>query len=451
MNRKLLIPALAGMIGTTLAGGLRAADTTATVGPTATTATDPSAAELRQQMSAMQAKLDAIESRQQAQAESAGTVRDVLQDAQKRSMLLQTEGAVAGYDKGFYLQSADGNFKLRPYFQFQFRSVTNYRDNQGNGDDDTQNGFEIRRMKFGIKGNAFAKELTYNFRIAASRSSGATSLEYAYIEYQFADDLGFRVGQFKENVFHEEEVSSERQTAVDRSLVNELLGGGQTDYVQGVSLLYNPEDGPVHAEISLTDGARTLNTDFTEGGGGNESIDNPNYGVSGRVDYKVMGNWKQYSDMQGWRDADDLLVFGAGVDYTEGGDAFALYHTIDASWKPANVQGLGVYAAYIGNYNDTGADTSYDWGALAQAGYLLDKNWELFGRYDIIRIDTPADNDTYHEITAGVNYFFAKHNAKVTVDLTYLPNGAPSNERGIGILASDDSQFLVRGQFQLAL
>ena len=419
-------------------------------GATDAASTEPTAAQLRQQMSAMQAKLDAIEARQQAQADSAQTVAEVLKDAKERSALLQSEGVVAGYDKGFFLQSSDGNFKLQPYFEFQFRSVTNYRDNIGNDTNDTQNGFEIRRMRFGLRGTAFSPDLSYNFRVIASRSTGNTVLELAYAQYQFANDFAFRVGQWKENVFHEESVAAIRQTAVDRSLVNALIGGPQTGYVQGVSLVYNP-DGPLHAEAALTDGANSDNTDFTEGGGGNARVSNPNYGVTGRAEYKLSGDWTDYADFTGWYDRSDLLVLGAGFDYTEGGDAFALYHTLDVTWKPEAVQGLGVYGAYLGSYNDTGTDTSYDWGFLAQAGYLLTDKFELFGRYDFTRIDTIADNDTFSELTAGMNYYFARHNAKVTIDLSYLPNGSPSNQTGIGVLASDDSQFMIRGQFQLAL
>ena len=65
---------------------------------------------------------------------------------------------------------------------------------------------------------------------------------------------------------------------------------------------------------------------------------------------------------------------------------------------------------------------------------------------------TPGDNEDFYEITAGVNYYFMKHNAKVTVDVGYLPEGSPVGITGAGIFASDDNdQFYVRGQFQLLL
>jgi len=35
--------------------------------------------------------------------------------------------------------------------------------------------------------------------------------------------------------------------------------------------------------------------------------------------------------------------------------------------------------------------------------------------------------------------------------VTYLPSGAPAGADQLGILTSDDNQFVLRGQFQLAL
>jgi hypothetical protein len=35
--------------------------------------------------------------------------------------------------------------------------------------------------------------------------------------------------------------------------------------------------------------------------------------------------------------------------------------------------------------------------------------------------------------------------------VSYLPNGAPSDQTQAGILAADDDEFLVRAQFQILL
>ena len=87
---------------------------------------------------------------------------------------------------------------------------------------------------------------------------------------------------------------------------------------------------------------------------------------------------------------------------------------------------------------------------------MLNEKWEVFGRYDYTSIDderVALSEDEFHEITAGVNYYARGHAAKWTADVTYLPDGTPSDQNGIGILDpdADESQFVVRGQFQLLI
>jgi len=105
----------------------------------------------------------------------------------------------------------------------------------------------------------------------------------------------------------------------------------------------------------------------------------------------------------------------------------------------------------------TGAeDDFYDWGALVQAAYLFDKKWEIFARYDYTGLDEdalpPDSNGHVHEISAGVNYYWHGQGAKFTLDVTYLPNGAPIADTGSDILVSnDEDELLLRVQFQLLI
>lgn len=416
-DRKMIVPALAGVLGM---GAIAAA-------------AEPTAAELQEQIKSLQSQVAKIEAKEASAAQQQATMQSVLNDAERRSQLLQAGGMTAGWNgKEFAIGSADGNFKFAPYFQFQFRGVANWADEaQADGDANMESGFEVRRMKLGAKGNAFSKDLSYDFNMAFNRDGGAAVLEKAFVQYAFSDDWAVKVGQWKDNVFHEETTSSSKQLAADRSLLNEELGGGQTDYVQGVSLVYTSD--AIGAEVALHDGANSDNTNFTDSGS--------NYGVSARVDYKVMGDWKSYSDFTALGNKEDLLVIGAGLDYTEVGDTKVVYHTVDAQYE---VGQLGLYAAYVATWADDGDNDEYSWGALAQAGYMIDENWELFGRYGFL------EEDSINEITIGANYYWHGHNAKATLDVVILPDGSPSDS-GLGYVASDDLQVVVRGQFQLAL
>jgi hypothetical protein len=474
--RRALVMAGAAVLACGVAGAAAAEDVAAPAAAPAEATTAPTREQMLEEIRALRERVDRLTEAQAggARAERAevdGTADAVLRDADRRSQLLQAQGFTAGYTNGkFLIQSEDGSFVLNPNFQFQFRAVANHaEDAQADGDDETESGLEIRRMKFSFDGNAFTKDLAYKFQWAVNRNNGNTVLEDAWVRYKFADRWFVRGGQFVEPLFHEQLTSSRRMQAVERSLLNETLGTGGESYVQGVSLFYD-DGNALRAEVAYHDGVQNVNTSFVDGGGtALLGIVNPDFGVAGRAEYKLMGDWKQYDDFTAMGNKTDLLVVGAGADYTEAGDASVLFHTFDVQWEPQAVNGLSLYAAYVGVYRDFGdpggLDASpYDFGFLVQGGYMLSPRVEVFGRYDYINLDgdapgtlgiaaADAGSDDLHEFTVGMNYFLKGHAAKFTVDLTWLPNGSPVGASSAGIVgqASDDDQFVLRGQFQLLL
>ena len=56
-----------------------------------------------------------------------------------------------------------------------------------------------------------------------------------------------------------------------------------------------------------------------------------------------------------------------------------------------------------------------------------------------------------NEFTVGFNRYINGHKAQFTVDASYLPDGSPNTEQGIGVLSTDDDSFIFRAQFQLLL
>lgn len=451
MTRKFLtIPAVAGALGMSSAIAWSA---------------EPTTSELMDQIKQLQSKVQELEGRQNnlSDAQIGATIDSVLRDAEQRSQLLQMEGFTAGHDgKHFVLKSADGRFSFSPRAQFQFRATNNWSEDakQDGDDDEFIKGFEIRRMKLSFVGNACSPDLTYNFRFAFDRDGGSAELENAYIQYKFADQWAFKVGQWKDNWTKEESTGSDKQLAAERSLLNEVIGGGLTDYVQGVSVLFGSSDSPFRAEIATHDGAATKNTNFEDTGGVSiAGLEDPNYGFSVRGEYSFNNNWEGYDDFTARGNKSDVMVLGAGVDWTQAGSANIYFHTVDFQWE--NTGGLGVYAAAVGQYidDDGDDDETYNYGFLIQAGYMVNENLEVFGRVNWVELDDEgafsfgaAGDEAYHEITAGINYYFCQgHAAKVTIDVGYLPEGAPASFDGLGILGNDESEFYVRGQFQLLL
>ncbi len=420
-------------------------------------AVEPTQAERIEALEAQVAQLQA----RQAQDTStlAATIDSVLRDAERRSQLLAAGGAGAGYDDGFFIRG--NNWELRPGAQFQFRGVADFRDDDDDDDlidditDDTEAGFEMRRMKLWLRGYAVSPNLTYSFIWAANREGGGVSLEDAEVKYRFADAWAVRAGQYKDPVNHEELVSSTRQLAADRSLLNELLGGGVLDRTQGVSIIYGDytANAPIYAELMLHDGLNQDNTNYTD-----HTFE---WGVAGRLEFKAMGDWKSYRDFSAMNNKENLLVIGGGFDFSDAEEDGEVWTgALDVQFETDK---LGLFGAAIVRSIDKKLlgtrDNMTDWGLLVQAGYMLSPSWEIFGRYDVTIFDEDviADEDTFHEFTIGLNYFLgengaAGHRAKITVDLTWLPNGAPNEQTGLGILGNTDKdEVVLRGQFQLVL
>jgi hypothetical protein len=418
--------------------------------------------ELREQVRQLESKQATQDAAAKADAaQTQRTTADVISDADRRSSLLDAQGFTAGWSNGkFLIQSEDGNFVLNPNFWLQVRYVMNHRDEDApdtvSGRPSTESGFEIRRMKFVFDGNAFTPNLKYRFQFNTNRSTGNAFLEDGYASYRFADSWAVKLGQYKEPTFHEEFMSDVRQLAAERSLVNFTLGGGVTDRVQGVALIYDKgAENPFRAEVGFTDGPNSKNTNFQDGGGNalfNQA--SPDFGLYGRAEYKLMGDWKNYDDFTSLGTIGQMLVVGGGASYSQNGNSNLLLHTVDAQYEAGPV---GLYAAYLGAYSDSDATGSiYDAGILLQASYLLTSKWEAFGRFEYMSLDKSqgVGNDAdFTVFTAGVNYYMHKHNAKFTLDAMYLPNGSPVNNDAAGILDPDgnEAQFVFRGQFQLLL
>lgn len=465
MNRNKTWAAVAAVIG--LGAGMTAR------------AAEPTQQELVDKLRALEAKVRQLEANEQKNADAPDPRRvdaaagDVVRDANKRSQLLDSEGFTAGYSEGkFILRSADGKFLLHPSFQMQFRDVSNFReDNKNQGSDNFDNGFELRRMKIGFDGNVFSPDLTYNFLWATDRKSGNLVLEEAWAQYKLGNVIGpeawsIRGGQFKDFFAHESLTSSKRLLAAERTLLNDLFTGGD-NFVQGVGLLYNDgtKGGPLRAAVAFTDGANNPNQNFQD-----FPTNKWDFGASARVEYKVFGNWADYEDFSALKDKADLLVVGGGASYSEAGNTVQILHTLDAQYETGPV---GAYAAFLGrSIRDggvggggsatpspatAGTGNFYDYGFIGQVAYLLDPQLEPFARYSYIHFDSrefpSADETDIHEITVGVNYYFQGHNAKVTVDGTWLPKGSPVANDGGGILAQPNgaNEFVLRAQFQLLL
>ncbi|MDP9173267.1 MAG: porin [Planctomycetota bacterium] len=446
--------------------------------------------DLQAQVNDLKAQVAKLQTNQQQnQADVSAAIQQVLADADQRSKLLDGGmGVTAGYaERRFFIASTDGNFLLKPWIHMQIRNSTAWRENQKNGGDDTQNGFELRRARFGFDGNFFSKDLTYFINWATFRGNGTLTvkngpavvgttnspvgglpvLEEAWLKYHFADTPFFlHVGQMHDPLDHENIVGS-KYRAPEASLQGDIFGNTDT-FTQGATLIYDNK-GPIRFEGGITDGIRAANTNFQDFPNNGILYDG---GVAGRVEYKVMGNWKDYDQLTALNDKKDLLVLGSGVDYSYGGNYDSISHTLDAQY--ANPAGWFAYLCYFGRYTennpgiplgapvstsfggtpaDLGQDT-YEYSMLGQVAYLIDNKLEPYARYEYLHLaGTPAGSqNNVTEISVGANYYFYGHNVKLTGQVMYLPTGIPINDDSSDVLISNrKGEVVFITQIQLLL
>ena len=450
-------------------------------------ATQPSQQDILRKIDALQAEVEQLKIQAQSQKEREQRQETLqtsaaLQDEAEAAIpfSLQLEGFTAGYSDGkFLIQSADKRYVLHPWIQLQVRNVTTYRQDalgSAGKNDDIENGWEIRRLKFGFDGNVINPDLTYWLQLAADNKTGAFVLEQAWGKYRLAPTAFFlRAGQFKAPLDHEQLLTSRYLTAAGRMLTDDLFANSE-DFVKGASAGFD-NNGPLRAELAYTGGDRNTNTSFQP-----FPTNNANWGVAGRGEWKLSGDWSDYDRSTGaYNAAHNYLALGAGADFTQAGDTATLVHVIDADFGTR--QGFGLYGAYLGRYfqnaaigsvgnsgatrGNVPASTGYDWTLRGQISYAINSHWEPYAQYEYIRLDPinlPAGvRNDLHAIRAGVNYYLFNTEARVTLDITYLPNGTPVSDEGAGLLATGSStrtagitrgggnELVFRAQLQLAL
>lgn len=441
--------------------------------------------QLRAEMAQMRAEMAQMRAQQQGdwmndarRSEIEGLIADVFADANNRASLLQ-EGALAGIDdKGkIFLMSSDGQFTASFNGQIQFRYIWNTLDTDntsGTRASESLSGFQMRRMKFGVAGTV-GDGWGYNIKFATERAigsatSGATSTapangfgagdlvtEDAYITYDLGDGWEVLAGINKLPFARQELISSSRQVGVDRALVTEFFTLNRSELVQ-----ISHETDDFQYAVAISDGG---NASFSAA----QADASNDFAVTGRVDWRAMGDWKDMKHEFGGVEEDALFV-GAAVHYEVAeGSALpedVLVWTVDALFKTGDI---GLTAAVFGNHtSNTGAVDTDQYGLYVQGDYNLGNGWDIFARWETIDDDgvSAAATDELQAVTFGVNHHFNK-NVKFTADVVWIYSGDnPSSGSSVinggelssglglsstGFTAADDhdDQIALRLQLQL--
>lgn len=415
-------------------------------------------------------------------------VAEMMADAQTRSSLLQSGGS-AGYDNGFMISDASGNFTLYTNIGAQFRYTASFQDDN-NINDDFEGGFSNPRTQIWFSGNVVDPNLFYEVRgeFADGTTGGTFNLQNAFAGYMFDNGSYLKWGQFRSDFARERNVRGFHQLAADRSLTGELFGQTET---QGLEFGYKAEDW--RFSVSWNDGMRSRNVDFPAGKGLGLTYDPVTGALTGisnglggeadlaltaRAEFKFAGAWDQFKDFTSMPGSDYAGMVGVAGHYeftdgdsVAGGDDLSYFTwTVDASFEG---DGWNAFAAFYGQHIEadgvitdnilltTGDAEADNFGLIVQGGiFIPETDWEVFARYDGIFADddfSAGDDDVFNTITVGANWYWSGHAAKFTIDGQFFIDdaadlaGVPGfgGDSRVGFAASGDSEFALRAQFQL--
>ena len=434
--------------------------------------------ELRDMVLELKGEVDALRAQQgtdwlteQRAEQVRGLVADVLADADTRASL-QGDGMTSGYDKGFFVGTADGNWLLKLNFQLQIRWAFDRVDTLPDA-----YGFEIRRAKLHFAGHVVDPSWQYRLTLASSRSEvqfAAGShpsnlfIEDAYINKKMDNGTYLRVGQMKAPFLREELVSSSRQLAVDRSMVNNAF---TWTYTQGVMLGWKNDN--LNLEGMYGEGPNNINSQA--------HFLNGKQSLTARAEL-LLGDESDWSMFKGFnaRNTEGKMGFmlGASVGWFNGGFGTvqeygnadvnrSIAWTVDGSLVGDGWTAFSyfVWADGKDRYLAPARDTQQSWGWVVQGGVLVADDFEVFARYELGDIRHGVSqgglpSDDLSALTVGANWFL-NSNLKLTADWGYsfnqvtdggnTPTSADYTSSGTGWRDSqgEKGEWLLRAQMQL--
>jgi len=382
--------------------------------------------------------------------------------------------------KGFELKSKDGKFATQLQWRFQGRFTYPERgdpDSFGDFNNNAESTFELRRVRMKIGGHGYQPWIKYYFEVdlQPTRSSGTSGSDTRLIDWRIMLEkfkfLSLQVGQWKIDYNRERRDSSGNQQFVERSIVN-------TEFTidrQVGAMLYG------HLAPGTFIDSRYYAGVFT-GSGRGEANDDDNMMYFGRFQWNFLGRdlkWSQ-SDVEYHELPTGSVAFGAyttigkctrwsssgcgvtgtpsslGASFTSDGNAFDGQFRVDGMveefafkwrglsiqheyhWKQIKDAGRPATAAIAG----AGQSKTNLMGSYSQIGYfphylipVIPQPLEIAFRYAFVDPNVFVKNDQLQEFTGAINWFFAGHKNKLTLDASHLtldrPVGSDQHEQRV--------------------
>lgn len=338
------------------------------------------------------------------------------------------------WNDGTRLEFPDTGFTAQINTLIQTRyEFTDFDSDTGRGN---QSSFEFERVRLAVSGTALNNEFTYmlqadfigqeggdNISSLADQDGGAsTELLDAYIQWNACDWGSIRMGQFKTMVSRQFNTSAAKLQFADRSEVSDYFTLGRQ---HGLAGEFDLADGKIRLGAGIFNG-------ISEGEGLNVGgVDTKHTGVAS-VRWNAAGHIDSFEEGDVNWSENFVASIGAAFAYSQYEDLAGLVEgdryvvNVDGNVK---VRGISFHTEFFyGNDDvDGAADEVEALGFYAQAGYfLVPKKWEIAARYGYLDCDNGnasgacAGNDNINEVTAGINYYFWKHNLKAQLNYAFV-------------------------------
>ena len=397
-------------------------------------------ADLKAQIASMKASQGDAWLTEQRAAEIRGIVTDVLADAETRSSL-QGSGAGAGYDGGFFMSSADGNYSMKVNVLQQIRWSFNDNDSSVGGAEQQSFGFENKRTRLTFSGNMVDSSWSYKvaYYFGASNDvegyAGANgNLADAWVSKDFGNGFAMYVGQFRLPFGAEYGLDAGNLQFTDYSVAASLLGPGSG---QGIMFGYSADMFRVSG--AYVNSLGQVNQAWTAGSPDSD------WAFAARAEFKLAGNWANFNDAQSWKGEEFSAVIGGGMSIQRD-DTTATTPwsgTIDAT---IGFGGANLAGAFFYSDDDAGSETQ---GFTVSGGVFVSDDIELVARFENVEIDNGPELNT---LTGGANWYFAKNTAKLGVEVGYAFDAifTSAAEYANWTESTDDGQWVLRGQMSFS-
>jgi hypothetical protein len=352
-----------------------------------------------------------------------------------------------GYDSGFFVESEDGNYRLR--FQGLIWARFTYNFLESSPDNYT---FAIQRGLIRFNGHVFRPTFKYGFemniatRDSASKTAvctnpgctttanavttesttGIATLNDFYVDWIPIDEFGILFGQYKVPFLIQVLTFDGRLEFPDRSLSTQFFPIVRDIGITFHGKLFHNRMGYAVFLLNGT-GANTLKTDKTPMTGS-------------RFDFNILGTYERSESDVEFSETPNLgvglaYVFKQTTEPVESGTIATGIKTsngtLDAGFK---YKGFSLQTAGMVTRTHTGPAVT-NWGYNAQAGYfIMPKHFEIAGRAAGVLVEGAPDQFEY---ALDLNYFINGHSLKLMTEYSLLMNarGQDLNDHRIRLQA----------------